>query len=157
MSRIRIVEGKITKNTGVNHYMYSKGNIVFNAGGFINETAKHYSYGDPLPAPEVQKTKKILDMYWTYGDTKLNDKSRFYVDMNLIIKTKNYKEGETIKVVIKSDDGEALTNDIHELNLTGTIGKDGMVIFEQILKDYTLNLLVKDDSVLNEQEIQTNN
>jgi hypothetical protein len=51
MSRIRIVEGTITKKTGGDHYIYSKGNIVFSAGGFITETAQSYIYSDVLVTP----------------------------------------------------------------------------------------------------------
>ncbi|GAA3784558.1 hypothetical protein [Flavobacterium ginsengiterrae] len=62
MSRIRIVEGTITINTKGDHYMYSEGNIVFNAGGSINETAESYIYSDkPLKAPEHFLEKKDVD------------------------------------------------------------------------------------------------
>lgn len=120
--------------------MYSQGNITFNAAGFINETAESHSYGDPIEAPVFNLEKRIIEMYWTYGDTKLSNKSRFYVDMNLIVKTTNYKEGESIKVYIKSEDGQPLTGDSNELILTGIVNKDNMVVFENVLKDYTLNL-----------------
>jgi len=146
MSRIRIVEGTITKNTGGDHYMYSEGIIAFNAAEFINESAPLHSYGDPIKAPEVKNAKKIANMYWTYGDTKLNSKSRFYVDMNLVIETMNYKEGETVSITIKNEDGQPLTDELDQLNLTGTVGKNNMVIFEGVLKDYTLNLLGEDNS-----------
>lgn len=145
MSRIRIVEGTTTIYTKGNHYMYSEGNITFNAQGFINETAESYSYGDPIEAPVLIDEKRIVEIYWTFGDTKLGDKSRFYVDMNLVVKTINYEEGESITVCIKSEDGQALTDNLKELNLTKTVNKNNIVIFEKVLKDYTLNLLEKDD------------
>ena len=40
------------------------------------------------PVPDLEK--RIIEMYWTYGSNKLLNKSRFYVDMNLIVKTQNY-------------------------------------------------------------------
>ncbi|WP_456311930.1 hypothetical protein [Pseudomonas shirazensis] len=62
MSRIRIVEGNITINTRGNHFMYSEGNITFNAGGYINETAQSYSYGDPIQAPPVKLEDRIINV-----------------------------------------------------------------------------------------------
>lgn len=142
--RRRFVKGTITITTGGSHHIYSNGNIIDNAGGFINETAdKGHTYGEPLPAP-VRINKKITEMYWTYGDTKLQYKSRFYVDMNLVVKTINYKEGDSVEVCIKSEDGQPLTDKLHELNLIGKVGKYNTVIFEKVLKDYTLNLLEVD-------------
>ena len=66
--------------------------------------------------------------------------------MNLVVKTINYKEGESVAVCIKSDNGQPLTDELDELTLTKTVGKSNTVIFEEILKDFTLNLLEKDDS-----------
>ncbi|MCV9931984.1 hypothetical protein OIU80_06785 [Flavobacterium sp. LS1R47] len=93
----------------------------------------------------IDNTGGIINMYWTYGDTKLSDKSRFYVDMNLVVKTKNYNEGESIIVNIKCEGGHPITDRLNELRLTGMVGKDGIVIFEKVLKDYTLNLLGEDN------------
>jgi hypothetical protein len=99
-------------------------------------------------------------MYWTYGDTKLSDKSKFYVDMNLIVKTENYDPGEQIVIRIKNDDGKPLTDERNELIFSGTVGEDNRVIFEEILKKFTLNILDKDDSdddLDTEQEITNTN
>lgn len=60
MSRIRIVEGTTTIYTKGNHYMYSQGNITFNAGGFINETAESHSYGVPIDAPNFLLEDRIV-------------------------------------------------------------------------------------------------
>ena len=103
---------------------------------------------DTTGAPVPDLEKRIIEMYWTYGNTKLSDKSRFYVDMNLVVKTMNYKEGESIAVCIKNDNVQPLTDELNELNLTKTVGKGNTVIFEEILKDFTLNILEKDDSDL---------
>jgi hypothetical protein len=106
-----------------------------------NEVEKIDTTGAPVPDLE----KRIVEMHWTYGNTKLADKSRFYVDMNLVVKTINYKEGESVAVCIKSEDGQPLTDELNELNLTQNVGKNNIVIFEKVLKDYTLNLLEVDD------------
>ncbi|WP_412850379.1 hypothetical protein ACL0VS_12035 [Chryseobacterium sp. PMSZPI] len=81
-------------------------------------------------------------MYWTYGDeeTPLTDSSKFYVDMNLIVKTEGYKDGESIEVVIKAEDGEPIAEGINELTLTGAV-QEGQVIFKEPLKAYTLTIM----------------
>ncbi len=142
MSRIRIVQGTITKTTGGDHNIYSEGNIVYNSGTSVSLTSDAaISYGDPKDSPKKKDEKRILEMYWTYGSNKLLNKSRFYVDMNLIVKTQNYKKGESITVNVKNEDGEPLTDDLRELNLEGIVDENNMVVFEAVLKDYTLNLL----------------
>ncbi len=40
--------------------MYSQGNITFNAGGFINETAENHSYGSPTDAPSFLLEDRIV-------------------------------------------------------------------------------------------------
>ncbi|SCY49484.1 hypothetical protein SAMN02927916_2296 [Flavobacterium anhuiense] len=60
MSRIRIVGGTITKNSSGNHYMYSDGNITFNATGFIHETAESHTYGFPINAPKPELPAKCI-------------------------------------------------------------------------------------------------
>jgi len=144
MSRIRIVQGTITKTTGGNYNMYSDGNIVYNARTITETSDVGITYGEPKDAPIRKGKKKITDMYWTYGDTKLSDKSRFYVDMNLIVKTENYTEGEVVEIIVKNEDGQPLTDELIELSLKGKVDKNNMVIFEAVLKDYTLNLLETD-------------
>ncbi|MBF6643416.1 Vgr family protein [Chryseobacterium indologenes] len=92
---------------------------------------------------EYTKEKQIASMYWAYeeGNTSLMDDSKFFVDMNLIVQTRNYEEGENVDVTIKSDDGEPLAEGLNELTLSGTVDKDGMVIFKEPLKTYTLELM----------------
>lgn len=69
--RRRFVKGTITKTTGGNHSMYSNGNIVTNAGGFIRETADNQIiYGDPEDAPEPTAKKLINSIISGYFYTK---------------------------------------------------------------------------------------
>lgn len=95
---------------------------------------------------EYTKEKQITSMYWAYEEenTSLMDDSKFFVDMNLIVQTRNYEEGESIDVTIKSDDGEPLADGLNELTLSGTVDKDGMVIFKEPLKAYTLELMTEE-------------
>ena len=95
---------------------------------------------------EYTKEKQIASMYWAYEEenTTLMDDSKFFVDMNLIVQTRNYEEGESIDVTIKSDDGEPLAEGINELTLLGIVDRDGMVIFKEPLKAYTLELITEE-------------
>jgi len=69
--RRRFVKGTITKTTGGNHNMYSNGNIVTNAGGFIRETADgEIIYGDPVDAPVMDMKKFLLKTINGYFYTK---------------------------------------------------------------------------------------
>ncbi|MFH7017534.1 hypothetical protein [Flavobacterium sp. FlaQc-47] len=61
--RIRIVKGTITKTTGGNHNIYSNGDIIYNAGGFIDEYAENgFVYGDPEDAPLPKFFDRIINV-----------------------------------------------------------------------------------------------
>lgn len=65
--RTRFVKGTITKTTGGNYKMYSNGNIINNAGGFIRETADNQiTYGNPEDAPKKKLINSAL-LYETDG------------------------------------------------------------------------------------------
>ncbi|WP_326981069.1 phage baseplate assembly protein V [Chryseobacterium sp. MYb264] len=97
---------------------------------------------------EYTREKQIASMYWAYEEenASLMDDSKFFVDMNLIVQTRNYEEGESIDVTIKSDDGEPLAEGLTELTLSGVVDRDGIVVFKEPLKPYTLELM-KDEEI----------
>lgn len=69
--RRRFVKGTITKTTGGSHNMYSNGNIVTNACGFIRETADNQiTYGTPEDAPEPTAKKLINNIISGHFYTK---------------------------------------------------------------------------------------
>ncbi|WP_407517284.1 hypothetical protein [Elizabethkingia anophelis] len=82
---------------------------------------------------------QITEMYWTYGEgnIRITESSRFFTDLNLVILTEGYKDGESIEVTIKADDGKPLAERLDELKLTGTIDNE-KVIFKEPLKGYSL-------------------
>ncbi|TWP24867.1 hypothetical protein ETU10_02585 [Apibacter muscae] len=89
---------------------------------------------------------QIVEMFWSYGDdyVRLNEKSRFYVDMNLHVLTRNYKLGESIDFVLKNDDDTPLAEELDTLELSGVVDEDNQIIFKDVFKDYTLNLTKED-------------
>ncbi|AZA81942.1 hypothetical protein C1637_24765 [Chryseobacterium lactis] len=101
-----------------------------------------FSRGEAITEDEESSTGKITEMYWAYGDeeTPLMDSSKFYVDMNLIVETEGYNDGESIEVIIKAEDGEPIAEGLDELTLTGTV-KKGQIIFKEPLKAYTLTIM----------------
>ena len=84
---------------------------------------------------------KVAEIYWSYGKDhkRLSGKSRFYVDLNLHVKTENYNDGDTVNITIKRKDGQLLFGTTQTLNLRGTVSGNEAV-FENVLKEYTLNL-----------------
>lgn len=92
--------------------------------------------------PRVIKNPRITRIYWTYENdlNRLGNQSRFYVDMNLHIETKDYEQGETLSIELKSKNGIPLTDKQSNIIITGTVDESGSVILKNALKDYTLNL-----------------
>ena len=54
----------------------------------------------PISSPD----KEIVDIWFSHSDEqiKIDDISRFYVDLNVHILTKNYREGELVKATINT-------------------------------------------------------
>lgn len=84
--RRRFVKGNITKTTGGNYIMYSNGNIVTNAGGFIHEIADgEIVYGEPEDAPpktlfeKIQVEGDFFDMSGNYLGSTANSRKHIYI------------------------------------------------------------------------------
>lgn len=84
--RRRFVKGTITKTTGGNHNMYSNGNIITNAGGFILEIADgEIVYSEPEDAPpktffeNMQVEGDFFDMSGNYLGSTANSRKHIYI------------------------------------------------------------------------------
>ena len=53
---------------------------------------------------------------------------QIFTDLNLVILTEGYKDGESIEVTIKADDGKPLAERLDELKLTGTIDNEKVIL-----------------------------
>lgn len=100
---------------------------------------------EPIPLNQsqtVQEDKEIVDIYWTYGkdEIRIKEISRFYVDMNLHIKTRGYAAGEYLSITIRREDGLPVSLTRTSISFTGKVDENGEIILLNILKDYTLNL-----------------
>lgn len=129
MSRIRIAEGKIIKTTGGAHHMYSEGNIVFNSGKTITEVGEEngITYDEPKDAPILTKKKQILSAVWMCAEMKDVISTASVGDkVSLLVKTINYKEGETITIVVDEVNGKDFKTNTKEVTFTGKINAQGL-------------------------------
>jgi hypothetical protein len=93
---------------------------------------------NPEPPSEVRLSEgfgeeedtepRIVKVYWSYWNgekyIKVDEVSRHYADLYLIIETKNYVDGDTVNVVLEIDDGDQNS----EINLGGTVYDDKAII-----------------------------
>ena len=105
-------------------------------------------FGKDSEKNEKKENGEIIEIYWSYGENnmRLSGDSKFYVDMNLIVQTRYYEEGESVEVLIKSDDNNPIADGISELKLTGKIDSEGMIFFKEPLKNYSLHLLKEEEN-----------
>ena len=103
---------------------------------------------------DYDKEPKILNMLWCYGEdnTPLTDDSRHYVDMNLVVQTRNYEAGESVTITIKAEDGEAIADGLTEISLTGNVDEESQVIFKGPFKNYSLHLMNGDNLEVENEE-----
>jgi type VI secretion system secreted protein VgrG len=103
---------------------------------------------------KYDKEPKIINMVWCYGEDNipLTDDSKDYVDMNLIVNTRNYEKGESISVTIKADDGEPIADGLTELTLTGVVDENNQIVFKEPFKNYSLYLMNEDNSEVENKE-----
>lgn len=73
------------------------------------------------------KEKEITGISWSYGPDEIpvGGASRFYVDLNLHVKTKNYAPGEMVDIVIADDKGADVLDGVKSLTLKVKVGSDG--------------------------------
>jgi hypothetical protein len=98
MSRIRIVQGTITKTTAGDHNIYTDGSIVYNSGTTVTQTSDiGINYGDePKDAPKKEGVKEI-EVQTKLGLGSKNDNSGktqegFVFGNEYILKVKQYLE-----------------------------------------------------------------
>ncbi|MGZ3457232.1 MAG: hypothetical protein ACXU86_01880 [Archangium sp.] len=93
----------------------------------------------------VSKSKRIVRMYWTYGEeeTPVGAQSRFYVDLNLHIETENYAPGELIDITILKEDGESISEGAKELKFTAVVGSNNEAKIKNIFGGSRIDIAVK--------------
>ncbi|MCV4273912.1 PAAR domain-containing protein [Pseudomonas capsici] len=81
----------------------------------------------------VAKVKLIKEIYFSYGSSyePLADVSRFYVDLNVHVKTSGYKSGEVVDVKIAGD---------VERDFSAVVGESGVAVITGILMDDRIDM-----------------
>jgi len=139
MSRIRIVEGTITKKTGGNHYMYYDGNITFNAGGFIHETAERHTYGNPLSPPKPELPAKCIVHFrpkknWRgedYGFDWMRMGDSNLINGQTIFGDSNYKD-----IVAKQYTDSTFATLVRDVNEYGGVFKKDPILYNKLTTIY---------------------
>ena len=95
----------------------------------------------------VRRDGKVTDIYWTNGPHKTRvttDVVDHYVDLNLVVRTVGYENGDCIEVRIKTDDGENVAVGTKEIVLRGRVNENGITHFKEPLKTVTVLLFPED-------------
>lgn len=76
---------------------------------------------------EGAKEKKVTAVSWSYGadETPVSGASRFYVDLNLHVKTENYAPGDLVDISIEDDEGADVIEGVKKFTLSAKVGADG--------------------------------
>ena len=78
------------------------------------------------------KEKRIISAEWMNSTMDQNVNTAYMGDtLSLLLRTRNYNEGETISVTIKERDGKDVADGNKELVLTGTVDKEGYAVLKK--------------------------
>ena len=86
-------------------------------------------------------------MYWTYGEDHIKlekERSRHYVDLNLHVETKNYEDGENVKIMLRRDDKLPIYDSTAEIPLEGTV-IDNHAVVDNVFQERLLNIGLQGD------------
>jgi Domain of unknown function (DUF4280) len=115
--------------------LIKKSTIMCNYGGSKIAITKSGQINVPSQiGPESKSSKEIVSIEWMCDEVKeklegasLNDK------VSLLVKTKNYKEGDAVFLDITKEDGEDLKEGTSRITVTGKVKADGTAELKQIL------------------------
>jgi hypothetical protein len=106
-----------------------KSTIKCNYGGVdikITDCGQRNEPEDVKPASKGLKKKKILNAKWMCAEMEENIGSAGDEEkVSLLVKTRNYIEGETITLIIDDENGYDVKKGKKEITLTGTVAADG--------------------------------
>lgn len=86
-------------------------------------------YSPPVLTPLV---KQILSVDWKNGDLDSEINTANIGDkVSLVVKTKNYKEGETVVVVIDEANGKDIKTNTKLIKFSGEVNADGVAVLKE--------------------------
>lgn len=86
----------------------------------------------------------VVGIYWTQGPENkrvVASEVDHYVDLNLVIETSGYAQGDCVEAKIRADDGQEIVDGFKEIVLRGKVDGAGIAYFREPLRGYTLNLI----------------
>jgi hypothetical protein len=84
---------------------------------------------------KIGKRKQIISAKWMCAELKKNIANIANLEKaSILIRTKNYDEGDTITVTIDEINGENLKEGIKELTFTSTVNKDGFAELKEVIE-----------------------
>jgi hypothetical protein len=94
-------------------------------------------------APTERAGGKVIDIYWTHGPDHgriTSGEVDHYVDLNLVVRTRGYLEGDCVEATVQAADGGDIVEGRKTLLLHGRVDKAGVAYFKEPLRRYTLIL-----------------
>lgn len=94
-------------------------------------------------APTKRAGGKVIDIYWTRGPDHgriTGGEVDHYVDLNLVVRTRGYFEGDCVEATVQATDGGDIVEGRKTLTLHGRVDKAGVAYFKEPLRRYTLIL-----------------
>jgi len=114
-----------------------KSAIKCNYGGVdikITDCGQRSEPENIVPPNKGLKKKKILNVSWICSETEEKIKISNVDDkISLLVKTKNYEEGETISIKIKEGTGREINEGIKEMTLSGNVKADGYAELKEVV------------------------
>lgn len=109
-----------------------KSTIKCNYGGVDIKITDSGQLSEPEDIALIAEEKQILSAAWMCEEMEEEIKISNVDDkISLLVKTKNYKEGENISLKIKENTGREINEGIKEMTLSGIVKSDGYAELKQ--------------------------
>jgi uncharacterized Zn-binding protein involved in type VI secretion len=125
-----------TSTCGSKYLKISDLAVMSNGTGIVKSNTSQVSLVNDLI--EKNKEKIINKLYWSYGEnlTPLEEKSRFFDDLNVHIETTGYEDGESIEVDINPDSSDLDT--FEKFSVSITINNEGKGLSKNVFQGKTI-------------------
>jgi uncharacterized Zn-binding protein involved in type VI secretion len=112
--------------------------LVVMSNGFGSERNSTSSLIIANKLVEPQKEKLIEKIYWSYGDKfiPLEEKSRFFDDLNLHVETLGYSPGESVDIKVNPESSEIYT--FQSFTVYIKLDPNGKGIFKNVFQGKTI-------------------
>ena len=101
--------------------------------GTATAAASETANGDARDcAPTERAGGKVIDIYWTHGPDHgriTSGEVDHYVDLNLVVRTRGYLEGDCVEATVQAADGGDIVEGRKTLLLHGRVDKAGVAYF----------------------------